>query len=206
VLSVDVFITDDGVPVSADLAESFSITILGQQNCRQVMCSLLVISVFRNIFTLSFVTERVKPETTQVWIFSALAFLRKERRYPFLAQGTEGHDHILWQSLDGKGTHHLSVPPLDINMIWIILTRWLRPSLALNFWVTLLGIFTLLTIPSSVSASLVRIELSESCGWKEISAYGCGLFLATVVFSLKINLLRRGCRQPSGQEYRGHTD
>jgi amino acid transporter len=193
VLPVSDFITDNSVPPATDLAERFFTTILGKDIGRRVMCSLLVISVFGNVLTQSFVAGRVKQEIAKEGI---LPFSR------FFAKGNE--TPLSWlrarmgstASLGKTETERAPITGLFLHwittMVCIISTSWLHPSRAINIWVTLFGYSIRLIIPVVVSGSLLYLKLRKSCNWKEISAYNCGLIPAAVVFSVMMTVFWNG--------------
>jgi amino acid transporter len=193
VVPVDDYITDNRVPPSIDLAERFFTTILGDKIGRKVMCSLLVISVFGNLLTLSFVAGRVKQEIAKEGILPFSRFFAKGNQTPLSwlkARMTST------TSLGKVETERAPITGLFLHwittMICIISTSWLRPSLSINIWVTLFGFSIRLIIPSIVSGSLIYLKLRKSCGWKEISAYNCGLIPAVVVLSVMMTVFWNG--------------
>ena len=197
VLSATDFITDNDEPPANDLAGRFFTAILGPDIGRKVMCSLLVISVFGNLLTMSFVAGRVKQEIAKEGILPFSRFFAKANQTPWswlmskVRRTTSRARETERAPITGLFLHWVS------TMVCIIATAWIHPSLAYSIWVTLYGFSIRLLIPIFVSGSLIYLKLRKSCGWREVCSYNCGLIPAIVTFSVLMTVFWAGFAKPA---------
>lgn len=198
VLPASDFITGNDRPPANDLAGRLFIAILGKEIGQKVLYSLLAISVFGNLLTMSFGAGCVKQEIAKEGILPFSRFFAKANQTPLSWITSRGcllprrlPREIEQASITGLFLHWIS------TMVCIIATTWLRPKIAVSIWVTLDGFAIRLLIPIFVSGSPIYLKLRRSCGWERVSSYNCGLIPALVTFSVLMTVFWADFTKPA---------